>query len=229
MEQHIPIQNIPEELKPSDRDDAQEWFLKANRFCELYYRREIRRASSVIFSEVSADLFFSEYIWVVHATGFSAKAVSKFIPHLSGAYGPYESLAQMTKEDMWAKVLPICNNKQKSLSVWKTAKMLDENIKKIGWNRYRDSELYPVDKLPKLPYIGNVTKYHLGRNIGILDCVKPDLHLNRMAKHWGYSDAKSMIEHMNEFHSYPLGIADMIAWYYASTFGTSHMRKEGDR
>jgi thermostable 8-oxoguanine DNA glycosylase len=30
-----------------------------------------------------------------------------------------------------------------------------------------------------LPFIGGITKYHLARNIGLISCAKPDLHLCR--------------------------------------------------
>jgi len=38
--------------------------------------------------------------------------------------------------------------------------------------------------LETLPHIGKITKYHLGKNLGI-DCAKPDRHLVRLAKKYG--------------------------------------------
>jgi hypothetical protein len=35
-----------------------------------------------------------------------------------------------------------------------------------------------------LPWIGNITKYHAARNFGV-DCVKPDIHLQRIADYRG--------------------------------------------
>ncbi len=229
MEQHIKIGPEAEELRPDPNIDPSAWFKKAVEFAAKYYSSEIERASSVKFKDVSPDLFFTEYIWVVHATGFSAKAVSRFIHRLLEAYGSYEHLSRQGLEEIYARVLPVVNNKEKVKSVWKTSKLLFDGISKDGWESYKSKNLYPVDKLSSLPYIGNITKFHLGRNIGILDCVKPDLHLVRMAGHWGFSDAVSMIKYMNVDYDYPLGIADMIAWYYASHFGTGHMKKDGER
>lgn len=37
-----------------------------------------------------------------------------------------------------------------------------------------------VEWLGRLPFIGNITKYHLAKNFGV-DCVKPDVHLARLA------------------------------------------------
>lgn len=38
-----------------------------------------------------------------------------------------------------------------------------------------------LEFLKSLPYIGNITKYHLAKNLGI-DVVKPDRHLKRIAE-----------------------------------------------
>ena len=35
-----------------------------------------------------------------------------------------------------------------------------------------------------LPWIGNITKWHLAKNLGV-DCGKPDIHLSRVAAHYG--------------------------------------------
>lgn len=229
MEQHVEIGMEAEEYRPDPNLDPTSWYKKAVEFALKYYSPEIKRAASVEFEKVTPDLFFTEYIWVVHATGFSAKAVSRFIHRLLEAYGSYIELSSLKIEEVNPKVLPIVNNKEKAKAVWTMSNQLFAGINENGWEGYKSRFLYPVDKLSKLPYIGNITKFHLGRNIGILDCVKPDLHLVRMAKYWGFSDAVSMIVSMNEGHDYPLGIADMIAWYYASHFGTGHMKKDGER
>lgn len=37
--------------------------------------------------------------------------------------------------------------------------------------------------LGRLPWIGDITKYHLAKNFGV-DCAKPDRHLQRLAEHY---------------------------------------------
>ena len=229
MEKHISLDERSELYRPGLSDTPAHWFKKAVEFSNTFYSEEISRASKVSFEDLSPELFFSEYIWVVHATGFSAKAVSQFIPRLIPAYGSFDICGTSELDVLLSRVLPVCNNRQKAKAVWQMSKIIIKGIGDRGWEAFKKSELYPVDSLSKLPYIGNITKYHLGRNIGILDCVKPDLHFVRMAAHWGYSDAHSMITDMNRNFSYPLGIADMIAWYYASSFGTLYMKKVGQR
>jgi hypothetical protein len=50
-----------------------------------------------------------------------------------------------------------------------------------------DAYLTSSDKvayLETLPWIGGITKWHLAKNFGV-DCVKPDVHLQRLARHHG--------------------------------------------
>ena len=229
MESHIKLPSSYVEYTPSDDWDAKQWFKRAFEFANAFYKHELDRASSVKFSEVGPNTFFQEYIWVVHATGFSAKAVTKFIGKLTEAYGNYKVLASDINKDRLPGILSVCNNKQKADAVYRLAKLMNDGISEHGWNNWKNKEISTVDSLSKLPYVGNITKYHLGRNIGMLDCVKPDLHFVRMASHWNYVDANEMIKDMSDGYNIPLGIADMMAWYYASTFGTTKMKKDGVR
>jgi hypothetical protein len=105
----------------------------------------------------------------------------------------------------------------------------------IGWEEYKNQNLSSPDLLKKLPYIGRITCFHLARNIGLLENVKPDLHLVRLAKHWGYKDCLVMCQDVQKNHEetnrerLPLGIIDLAIWYSASTFSTIKIRQEGDR
>ena len=40
-----------------------------------------------------------------------------------------------------------------------------------------------VEFARSLPWIGNVTKWHFAKNLGV-DCAKPDIHLERVASHY---------------------------------------------
>jgi hypothetical protein len=204
--------------------DPVSYFKEARRFAFHFYKEEIEKIRSVEFSAVSPELFFSEYIWVVHATGFSAKAVGVLFNKLIPAYGTISSLSNESSNDTFGRVSKVINNRQKSDAVHKTAKILSDGIDKHGWAAFRDSNFNTPDK----PYIGPVTKYHLARNTGMLDAVKPDLHLVRMAEHWGFGSPVEMCEHVKPV-DLPLGIVDLVMWYSASTFGTVSIRKDGER
>jgi hypothetical protein len=236
MEPHRTLELGPDVEAPSASDAPAEYFRKALAFATRFYGDEIRAIASVSLEDVTPEFFFREYAWVVHATGFSAKAVGKFMPRLLEAYGPWDKLAKESAEDMFGRVKLVCNNLQKAKAVQATAKLMADRVLRgrwetadDNWREFRGSTLADVDLLSGLPYVGNVTKYHLGRNIGLLDCVKPDLHLVRMAEHWGYPDCARMCEDMGAGSGLRLGIVDLVLWYAASTFGTGGMKKDGKR
>lgn len=228
MEPHRELSTGTEAFRPTIADGAQAYFDKAWAFTQEFYGKELRQISSVKFSEVSPEHFFSEYVWVVHATGFSAKAVGKFMPRLMDAYGPWPTLGWTATEIVVERVKSVVNNPQKIKAVHAMAGRMVAGIKAQDWTIFRNEQLSTPEKLSKLPYIGKITCFHLGRNIGLLDCVKPDLHLIRMADHWGFKDCIEMCKSVQP-DGVPLGIVDLAFWYAASTFGTLEIRKDGGR
>lgn len=229
MEIHKDLRQI-DNYEPNLNDSPTEYFEKSLVFVKEFYQDKLNYYLSLEFDKVVPDYFFSEYIWVVHATGFSAKAVGKMMPRLSKAYGPYHTLCNKTEKEMFKDVLPVCNHLAKARAVWETSKILSSEIKNSSWTQFRNEKLSSPQLLQKLPYIGKITCFHLARNIGILESVKPDLHLVRMANKWGFSDCNKMCEEIQEGHleksgeKLPLGIIDLVLWYAASTFGTKSIR-----
>ncbi len=228
MEPHKPLDSSTEKFRPP-LDNARAYFEKAYSFAREYYAEEMDQIASVKYEAVDTDHFFREYIWVVHATGFSAKAVGKFMPKLVEAYGLYDELADRTLDEAVKRVKPVCNNPQKIKAIHKASQILRDGIKQSGWEKFKTDSLSSPELLQKLPYIGPVTCFHLARNIGLLGCVKPDLHLIRLADHWGFSDCISMCREMGKGTDLPLGIVDLVVWYAASHFGTLDIRKKGSR
>lgn len=226
MEPHKTLSGI--EHIPDLNSSPEAYFDTALKFVQIHYPEQLEAFSSVKFEEIDDDFFFREYVWVVHATGFSAKAVGKFMPRLLEAYGWWESLAKMGFEDVMERVSPVCNNPQKAKAVHNMAKTMSNELKSIPWAEWRQDNLSSPELLAKLPYIGKITCFHLARNIGLLEFVKPDLHLVRMAKHWGFSDCVEMCKAVAP-PGMPLGIVDLVFWYAASTFGTIDVRQDGDR
>ena len=228
MEPHKQISE-KEKFRPNLNDGPRPYFEKALAFAREFYKDEMESISSVRFEEIEPTAFFREYIWVVHATGFSAKAVGKFMPRLEAAYGFWCDLGGKEFDEAFVAVKPVCNNPQKAKAIHSMACMMKRELdKKVSWTNFRQEHLSTPEKLAKLPYIGKVTCYHLGRNIGLLECVKPDLHLIRMAEHWGFRTCEEMCRAVRP-EGMPLGIVDLVFWYAASTFGTLEIRQEGSR
>lgn len=238
MEPHKAL--VGTENRPDLSKGPETYFQTALKFVQENYSDELERISSVNFDTVDDDFFFREYVWVVHATGFSAKAVGKFMPELLKAYGWWDKLAEDSFEDMMGRVKPVCNNPQKAKAIYDTAKrmfqaMFPTSGKGMLWDDWKNDNLSSPELLTKLPYIGKITCFHLARNIGLLEFVKPDLHLVRMAKHWGFGNCVEMCETLQKHHAgnggkkLPLGVIDLILWYSASHFSTLNIRKPGDR
>ena len=234
MEPHKTLSGI----EAPSLESPQAYFDAALKFVQTYYPEQLKAFSSVKSDEVDSDFFFREYVWVVHATGFSAKAVGKFMPDLLSAYGWWNALAHKEFGDVMQRVAPVCNNPQKAKAVHATAKLMWDGVSGsggIGWDKWKQDHLSSPDLLVKLPYVGKVTCFHLARNIGLLEFVKPDLHLVRMAKHWGFEDCVKMCEALQKHHAddsgekFPLGIIDLVLWYSASHFSTLSIRQPGDR
>lgn len=221
MEQHKNI-NITETDIPLLNLGAKDYFIKAHKFAYYHYHDVIEKISSTKFDQLGTEHFFQEYVWVVYTSGFSAKAVSKFFDKLMNVYDNYSSLSKKTFDEVMPNIKLICNNKQKANSIVKMAKLMKDNIDEYGWEKYRDECLSSPELLTNLPHIGKITCYHLARNIGLLDSVKPDLHLVRAAKYWGYGTCEAMCKDVQP-DGMPLGIVDLILWFSMSTFGTKEI------
>ncbi len=232
MEPHKILTDPIDEYTPSVDDGPNEYFVKAWKFTNEFYKQELEYIQNTNFDLVTPEFFFREYTWVVHATGFSAKAVGKFLPRLMKAYGGWEKLSSERFPSAFKRVKKVCNNKQKAKAVYNMAKLM---AKHADWNKFKTEQLSKPELLVKLPYIGKITCFHLGRNIGLLDCVKPDLHLIRLANYWEFKSCDLMCRSMQSYYekltgnTLPLGIIDLVLWYCSSTHGSLEFRKQGQR
>lgn len=220
MEQHRALSGH-EEFRPEIWDGFHTYYEQAKKFTLEFYSETYTRILETKFAEVSLERFFREYVWTVHTSGFSAKAVSKFWDPLIKAYESPWSIDTMALDEIIARVSPVVNNPSKIKSVWDTSKQLIRGYHQWGWDEYKYLSCRTPDLLTQFNHIGPITKYHLARNIGLLDFVKPDLHLERMAKFWGYSSPLAMCQDARD--DAPLGLRDLVLWQTASTFGTLQM------
>ena len=65
-----------------------------------------------------------------------------------------------------------------------------------------------------LPWIGDITKYHLYKNLGG-DCVKPDRHLVRIAKQYE-TDCFTMCQKLSDIIGDRVGTVDYVIWRAAN-------------
>lgn len=223
MEIHKLIKD--DSFKLSLTDSYSEYFSKALSFATKHYQEDMTRISSTKFDEMTPEFFFREYCWVVCTSGFNAKIVSRFFPDLWKAVHPLldvieHNIKDINTLDIAMQVSELINNRRKIKAIIDCAFKMGESINESGWLIYRNTKLNAPEKLEELPFIGPITRYHLARNIGLLDYIKPDLHLVRMAANWKFENPLELCKEIQKEHKLPLGIIDLVLWYAASTFGT---------
>lgn len=219
MEQHKSLQDHHKYL-PVHHLGLHTYYVQAKAFTLEFYKDTYDRILNTKLSEVSKERFFREYVWSVHTSGFSAKAVSSFWERLIEAYGRLNEMGDLGS--VMSRVSPVVNNPAKIKAVHKTATELMQAEHQFGWETYRDNNIKTPGDLTRFGFIGPITKFHLARNIGMTDFVKPDLHLERMAKYWGYESCLEMCKDCPD--DAPLGLRDFVLWMAASTFGTKKMK-----
>jgi hypothetical protein len=204
-------------------DDYLTYFEKAKRFVSDYYSATLATIASTKFDEVSPEFFYREFCWTVCTSGFNAKIVSRFFHQLMCALAPVNSYIQGGDIDIStprSKALVVFGNARKIDAMIECAKILRAGIENKTWAVYRNEELNTPDKLTKLPYIGEITKFHLARNCGMLDYMKPDLHLTRISSHWGFENPVSLCKSLSKENGMPIGLIDLILFYSLSSFGS---------
>jgi hypothetical protein len=92
-------------------------------------------------------------------------------------------------------------------------------IKEVYNNRDRYFQEYKAaaDKLAyigNMPYMGEIIKYHLAKNLGIGVC-KPDRHLKRIADDYGM-EPQEMCERLSAATGDKLAVIDMVIWRAAN-------------
>jgi hypothetical protein len=73
------------------------------------------------------------------------------------------------------------------------------------------ARLTAIEFLHSLPWIGDITKFHLAKNLG-LNMVKPDRHLVRIAKEQGEENCFVLCERLAAATGDRVGTVDYVLW-----------------
>lgn len=203
-----------------------DYFNRAMVFAQTNYQENLSKLSKLNFRNLTPSNFFEEYAWCVCTTGMSAKTVSKYfqklIPNLQPyfkSFWDYNSFPE--KSQMEKLVLPVVHNQQKCDALWSGAKIINNGVKLFTWDKYRDHYLNDAHKLQAFPSIGSINSNTLSRNIGLVNVVIGDTHLNRMAARWGFENADVMCKTISNSIVLQPRVIGLILWYSAATFGTN--------
>lgn len=159
------------------------------------YQKEIDFVEQRKFDDITSGEFFWQYVYVVFNAG----------------------MKNQVAESMYRKFVESGIDAVKHLG---KRKAIELAIKEYKWWFKELKELDTIiDKLlflKSLPWIGDITKYHLARNLGI-DVAKPDRHMMRLADKFGYdSNVMYMCNDISKQVGARIGTVDVILWRYCN-------------
>ena len=156
------------------------------------YTDEIEWAQNVK-APVDAEEFASEVIWVILCSGMKAQ------------------VARIIEGRVWAAIhagKPVKGN-----VLGKSGKAAA-----IDWIWANRAALFAkfqaandkVEFAALLPWIGQITKWHVAKNLGV-DCAKPDVHLVRVAAHYQTTPAE-LCERLAAASGDRIATVDLVIW-----------------
>lgn len=183
--------------------------------------------------ELEARQLYAEVSFSILASGFRVETIEKRWEEFTKIFLGWEPLKILestipvyslipgeksgrSAEEMKKNALKLLNNERKINAIFINGIFLARIVAAEDdekWPEFRDSIYENVDVLKNFTYIGDTLKYHVARNIGV-DTIKPDVHMMRIAKHYGY-DVFEMAEMLSKQFAMPKHTVDTILWRYS--------------
>ncbi len=164
------------------------------------------------FKRMTAAQFLEQYCWVVYASGFRFAHVERHFPRIRERFRCF-SLDQLSRMRTVKPVLRVFNNSNKANSFLKGCKAIGAE----GFGKFKKRlRVEGADALESLPGIGPVTKFHLAKNIGLLDRAKPDIWLRRAATSCGCS-VDELVNYLSASTGASHNVVDVAIWHYGAT------------
>lgn len=161
------------------------------------YKKEFEDVNKRHFSDCTAEKFLSQYAYVVINAGMKNQVAEKIFERLCK-----DGIETLNHKDKKKAIMQVSEN----------YKQIFEQLQKIT------GDLGKIEFLKQLPWIGDITKYHLARNLGI-DCAKPDRHLFRLAEKYGFANTHEMCDYIASHTGDRIGSIDVILWRYINLNG----------
>jgi len=192
-------------------------FEEAKLYCEENYPDELEWANGInaeTFRTLRSKRFLTEYCWVIYASGFKVATVETVFPSLKEAFKGFDIQA-LSRMRSIKPALQVFNNERKADSFAKGSKIIAEE----GFSAFKKRlKKEGVDMLEQLPGIGPITKYHLAKNIGLIDEAKPDIWLVRAAEASNTS-VKQLVEFLSKKYSMSRHAVDVVLWRHGADNG----------
>ena len=161
-----------------------------------------------VWRDLDEQAFLTEYCWVVFACGFKVAVVEKHFDKIEKVFKRFEPEAVARMKPVDPKKLPI-GHKQKADGFLKGAKIVHDE----GWRRFKARvKREGMDALKELPWIKDITKKHLAKNIGLADVAKDDVHLRWCAKHCSARTVDELAAFLAEEYKMTAHKVDVVLW-----------------
>jgi len=159
------------------------------------YENEINWINNIP-NPIDKDLFYKEYSWVVINSGMNNK------------------IAEKIYKNFWNTGIPdfsVINHPNKNEALKKVYSRL--NLYFIHFTKSKNKLMF----LKSLPHIGDITKYHLARNLG-LNYAKPDRHLVRISSLFNHINVQEFCKKLSVLTDDPIGLVDLVLWRFATLY-----------
>ena len=176
-------------MTPEKYLDLKQAIIKAGYEDDILWAENLKKC-------ISSDDFLIEFVFVVCNSGMKAQIARQIFNRLIHAM-------------------------KNRTSIWDAFKHPGK-LGAIGYVWAIKSQLFfqyynAKDKLEfckSLPWIGDITKYHLAKNLGE-DCIKPDRHLVRIAEQYS-TDPFTMCQKLSDRLGDSLNTVDTVIWRAAN-------------
>lgn len=162
--------------------------------------------------------FLEVYCGVVFAANFKADIVDAKLPELKKVFKEFDPDALARMKSVPTAKLPI-KHPRKAAAFLQGAKQ----VHREGWKNFREriekkrSKKEQLKILDELPWIGDVTKYHLAKDTGLVDTAKPDIWLTRCAEDCS-TDVCTLVTFLSEVYNKTHYEVDNILFRYKSGY-----------
>ena len=147
-----------------------------------------------------------EAAWVILNSGFRYAVAQTLWPRLSAAFCDWK--LEAIDGDCVAPALEVLNHPGKIDAMLSIAQLVQRDGSAAI---VADAQEPPT--LRRLPFIGTITCWHLAKVLGV-DCVKPDVHLQRAADAAGEASALALCEAIRDATGDRLTVVDSVLWRY---------------
>ena len=189
-------------------------FEEARAYCAEHYPDMLEWATQInpdTFKNMRSKEFLSNYCHVVYVSGFRVDTIIDLFPQLQTAFKDFnlDALSRMRSID---PVLKIFKNETKAQGFLDGCKQISCE----GFSKFKQRlNTEGVDMLEELGGIGEITKFHLAKNIGLIDKAKPDIWLKHVAKLCD-TEVDDLVKFLSKEYLLSQHVVDVILWRYGA-------------